>query len=137
MCKGEPIEYLRDEAMVVIPPGDPEVSTAFAVFDESVEALRTFVLGRLERRGSMVPAPAGVKCDVVVPVVVSLVPRPDNSYDERAVSVAAPRRPGRAVRCWTVTWATCTTVSSTTRGRTSTASPRPPMSPWAATAGSS
>lgn len=97
MYKGEPIQYLRDEAMVVIPPGDPEVSTAFAVFDDSVEALRTFVLGRLGRRGSIVPAPAGVKCDALVPVVVSLVPRPDNSFDERAVSVAAPPRQGGSV----------------------------------------
>ncbi|MEU3216943.1 hypothetical protein [Streptomyces sp. NPDC006971] len=97
MYKGEPIEYLRDEAMVVIPPGDPEVSTAFAVFDDSVEALRTFVLGRLDRRGSMAPAPAGVKCDALVPVVVSLVPRPDNSYDRRAISVAAPPGQGGSV----------------------------------------
>ncbi|MFC8277739.1 hypothetical protein ACFUJR_35440 [Streptomyces sp. NPDC057271] len=98
MRKGEPIRYVPDRKMVVIPPGDPRTSTAIAVFDDSVTALRTFVLAHLKRREARVPAPRGVGCDVLIPVVVSLVPRPDNTYNSRAISVAAPEaRGGSAV----------------------------------------
>ncbi|MFD0147466.1 MULTISPECIES: hypothetical protein [unclassified Streptomyces] len=95
MRKGEPIRYVPDRAMVVIPPGDPETSTAVAVFDDSVTALRTFVLGHLEQRDARVPASGGgVKADALIPVVVNLVPRPDNTHNSRAISVAAPESQG-------------------------------------------
>ncbi|CAM5263214.1 Recombinase RecB OS=Streptomyces aurantiogriseus OX=66870 GN=GCM10010251_82040 PE=4 SV=1 [Streptomyces aurantiogriseus] len=72
-------------------PGDPvkDFAPGFAVFDDSVPALRVFVLGQLRKEGIR-PAPHKAKCDAVIPIRVSLVPRPDNDYDTRAVSVAAP-----------------------------------------------
>ncbi|WP_335932756.1 hypothetical protein [Streptomyces sp. PTD5-9] len=91
------IQYLPDEELTVIPPGAPGTSTGFAVFDDSVGALRAFVLGRLGRRGAVVPAPRAAKCDALIPVVVGLVPRPDNSHNPRAVSVTAPPRQGGSV----------------------------------------
>ncbi|MEU8621640.1 hypothetical protein [Streptomyces sp. NPDC048623] len=90
MRTGEPIRHMPDLGLVVIPPGDPKVSVSFAVFDDSVAALRAFVLPRLRRPGAVVRAPRGARSTALVPVVVGLTPRPDNTYNPRAVSVTAP-----------------------------------------------
>ncbi|WP_137991425.1 hypothetical protein [Streptomyces vilmorinianum] len=94
MRKGEPIRYVPDQDMVLIPPGDPKVTTAFAVFDDSFPALRTFVLGHLKRRAAIVTPPRGVRGDALIPVVIGLVPRPDNTYNSQAISVTAPPHQG-------------------------------------------
>lgn len=80
-------------------PGDPakDFAPGFAVFDDSVAALRSFVLGRLRTPGPRVPPPGRSDCDAVVPVTLNLVPRPDNDYDARAISVAAPPTHGGSV----------------------------------------
>ncbi|WP_225823921.1 hypothetical protein [Streptomyces naphthomycinicus] len=90
MSSRDTIQYASDAGMLMI-PGDPakDFSPGFAVFDDSVPALRAFVLGQL-RKDSVRPAPRKADCGAVIPVRVSLVPRPDNDYDARAVSVAAP-----------------------------------------------
>ncbi|MFH9089357.1 hypothetical protein [Streptomyces sp. NPDC017673] len=97
MSSRDAIQYAPDAGLLMV-PGDPATdhSPAFAVFDDSVPALRAFVLSRL-RRESVRPAPPKAKCDAVVPVRVSLVPRPDNDHDTRAVSVAAPPEHGGSV----------------------------------------
>ncbi|WP_189711935.1 hypothetical protein [Streptomyces phaeofaciens] len=97
MSSGETIQHAPDEGMLMI-PGDPtqDFTPAFAVFDDSVPALRAFVLRHL-RKDSVVPAPPRAKCDIVIPIRVGLVPRPDNDYDSRAVSVAAPPHHGGSV----------------------------------------
>ncbi|WP_225809491.1 hypothetical protein [Streptomyces spinosus] len=97
MSSRDAIQYAPDAGLLVI-PGDPAEDHAlgFAVFDDSVPALRAFVLSRL-RRESVRPAPREAGCDAVIPVRVSLVPRPDNDYDTRAVSVAAPPEDGGSV----------------------------------------
>ncbi|BCM64961.1 MULTISPECIES: hypothetical protein [Streptomyces] len=90
MSSRDTVQYAADAGLLMI-PGDPakDVAPGFAVFDDSVPALRAFVLGRL-RKEDVRPAPRKAGCDAVIPVRVSLVPRPDNDYDSRAVSVAAP-----------------------------------------------
>ncbi|MCX2184192.1 hypothetical protein KV205_27210 [Streptomyces sp. SKN60] len=90
MRTGESISHRPELGLVVIPPGDPKVSVSFAVFDDSVPALRAFVLSRLGGAGAVERAPSGARCTRLVPVVVGLVPRPDNTYNPRAVSVTAP-----------------------------------------------
>lgn len=97
MPSRDPIQYAPDAGLLMI-PGDPakDFAPAFAVFDDSVPALRAFVLGRL-RKENVRPVPPKAKCDAVIPVRVALVPRPDNDYDTRAVSVAAPPHHGGSV----------------------------------------
>ncbi|MGW0120600.1 hypothetical protein [Streptomyces sp. NPDC003327] len=93
------VQYDPATGMLMI-PGDPAKDHApgFAVFDDSVPALRDFVLGALRAPGPRVPPPpARADCDLVVPVVLNLVPRPDNDYDARAISVAAPPGHGGSV----------------------------------------
>ncbi|MEW2624064.1 hypothetical protein [Streptomyces sp. NPDC048106] len=97
MSSRDTIQYAPDVDLLMI-PGDPakDFAPGFAVFDDSVSALRAFVLGRL-RKEDVRPAPPKAKCDAVIPVRVALVPRPDNDYDSRAVSVAAPPHHGGSV----------------------------------------
>ncbi|MFD5257269.1 hypothetical protein ACFWM5_31150 [Streptomyces bobili] len=79
-------------------PGDPakDLSSGFAVFGDSVPALRAFILDRL-RKENIRPAAPKAKGGAVIPVRVGLVPRPDNDYDTRAVSVTAPPCDGLSV----------------------------------------
>ncbi|MEU7135745.1 hypothetical protein [Streptomyces sp. NPDC046261] len=97
MSSRETIQYASDVDLLMI-PGDPskDFAPAFAVFDDSVPALRAFVLDRL-RKEDVRPAPPKARCEAVIPVRVSLVPRPDNDYDTRAISVAAPPGHGGSV----------------------------------------
>ncbi|WP_284117698.1 hypothetical protein [Streptomyces fragilis] len=79
-------------------PGDPakDYSPGFAVFDDSVPALRAFILDRL-RKENIRPAAPRAKSGAVIPVRVGLIPRPDNDYDTSAVSVAAPPCDGGSI----------------------------------------
>ncbi|MES4889703.1 hypothetical protein [Streptomyces sp. NPDC096012] len=97
MSSRETIQYAPDVGLLMI-PGDPskDVSAGFAVFDDSVPALRAFLLDRL-RKEDIRPAAPRTKDGAVIPVRVGLVPRPDNDYDTRAVSVTAPPCHGGSV----------------------------------------
>ncbi len=97
MSSRETIQYDPDVGLLMI-PGDPtkDFSPGFAVFDDSVPALRAFVLDRL-RKENIRPAAPKAKDGAVIPVRVGLVPRPDNDYDTRAVSVTAPPCHGGSV----------------------------------------
>ncbi|MER6349141.1 hypothetical protein ACWC10_25835 [Streptomyces sp. NPDC001595] len=97
MSSRNPIQYAPDAGMLMI-PGDPatDFAPAFAVFDDCVPTLRAFVLSHM-RKDSVRPAPPQAKYDAVIPVRVNLVPRPDNDYDSRAVSVATPPGHGGSV----------------------------------------
>ncbi|MFE1287317.1 hypothetical protein [Streptomyces sp. NPDC058751] len=97
MSGRDAIQYAPDAGLLMI-PGDPakDFATGFAVFDDSVPALRALVLDRL-RKEHVRPAPPGAKCDAVIPVRAGLVPRPDNDHDTRAVSVAASPHHGGSV----------------------------------------
>ncbi|MBL1104539.1 hypothetical protein JK361_08005 [Streptomyces sp. 5-8] len=89
MSRRDTIRYASDVGLLML-PGDPakDFASSFAVFDDSVPALRSYLLSRL-RKEAVRPAPSKAQCDAVIPVRVGLVPRPDNDYDTRAVSVAA------------------------------------------------
>ncbi|MGA5278773.1 hypothetical protein ACPCKL_34525 [Streptomyces cellulosae] len=97
MSSRDTIQYAPDVGLLMI-PGDPakDYSPGFAVFDDSLPALRAFVLDRL-RRENIRPAAPKAKDGAVIPVRVGLVPRPDNDYDTRAVSVTAPPCHGGSV----------------------------------------
>ncbi|MFF8322280.1 hypothetical protein ACF06V_34635 [Streptomyces bobili] len=97
MSSRDTIQYAPDVGLLMI-PGDPakDHSRGFAVFDDSVPALRAFILDRL-RKENIRPAAPKAKDGAVIPVRVGLVPRPDNDYDTRAVSVAAPPCHGGSV----------------------------------------
>ncbi|MET9013186.1 hypothetical protein ABZX74_20025 [Streptomyces olivaceoviridis] len=97
MSSRDAIQYAPDAGLLMI-PGDPakDHTPGFAVFGDSVPALRAFVL-RLLRKENVRPAPGTAESAAVIPVRVSLVPRPDNDYDTRAVSVAAPPEHGGSV----------------------------------------
>ncbi|MFJ4584650.1 hypothetical protein [Streptomyces echinatus] len=97
MSSRDTIQYAPDVGLLMI-PGDParDFAPGFAVFDDCVATLRSYLLGLL-RKEAVRPAPAKAKCDAVIPVRLSLVPRPDNDYDTRAVSVAAPPGHGGSV----------------------------------------
>ncbi|MFB9734159.1 hypothetical protein ACFQE4_02110 [Streptomyces thermocoprophilus] len=90
------IQYAPDEGLLMI-PGDPrkDRSTGFAVFDDCVPALRAFVLARLRKED--IRRHPGDRDGLVIPVRLGLVPRPDNDYDSRAVSVTAPPCDGGSV----------------------------------------
>ncbi|AVH93730.1 MULTISPECIES: hypothetical protein [Streptomyces] len=96
MSSCETIQYTPDGLLTI--PGDRanDFSLGFAVFDDSVPALRAFILDRL-RKENIRPAASKAKYDAVIPVRVGLVPRPDNDYDTRAVSVTAPPCDGGSV----------------------------------------
>ncbi|MFF8196176.1 hypothetical protein ACF05L_36115 [Streptomyces bobili] len=97
MSSHETIQYAPDVGLLMI-PGDPakDFSPGFAVFDDSVPALRAFILDRL-RKENIRPAAPKAKDGAVIPVRVGLVPRPDNDYDTRAVSVTVPPCHGGSV----------------------------------------
>ncbi|NJC73908.1 hypothetical protein HC031_29970 [Planosporangium thailandense] len=52
--------------------------------------MRTFVTRRLAEANALIHKPHYADCAAVLPVVVSFVPRPDNDYNPRAISVAMP-----------------------------------------------
>ncbi|SCL72454.1 hypothetical protein GA0070606_6117 [Micromonospora citrea] len=84
--------------MVVIPPGRTRYSTGIAVFDDSVAALRRFVTDSLARAEGFVEARnRHDEIELRLPVVLGLMPRPDNTYNPKAISAVAPPSSGGSV----------------------------------------
>src|SRR3954447_7904435 len=83
--------------LTVLPPGDAERGFGFAVWDDAAPAFRRFALAYMRDRNRILSAPADARCAAIVPVLLALVPRPDNSYDSRAIAVTAPRSHGGEV----------------------------------------
>lgn len=84
------IEFDAQRGLILIPPGDPQYVIAFAIWDDSLDAYRNFAQRSLTATDEILKNPSFSSADAVLPVVVSLVPRPDNNYNSDAVSVAAP-----------------------------------------------
>ncbi|WP_433393045.1 hypothetical protein [Micromonospora sp. KLBMP9576] len=92
------IVYEPSARMVVIPRGNTRYSTGIAVFDDSVEALRRFVFDSLTRADRLVEARnRHDEIELRLPVVLGLVPRPDNTYNPNAISAVAPPSSGGSV----------------------------------------
>ncbi|MEU3455348.1 hypothetical protein ABZ671_17385 [Micromonospora sp. NPDC006766] len=92
------IVYEPSEQMVLIPRGNTRYSTGIAVFDDTVDALRRFVLDSLTRADSVVGARnRHDEVELRLPVVLGLVPRPDNTHNPKAISVVAPPARGGSV----------------------------------------
>jgi hypothetical protein len=78
----EAYQILRRGDRIILPPtGDPQSGVAFSTWDDAEPALRRFC--RAARKGR-------ARGRDWVATEVALVHRPDNSYNPRAVSVAAP-----------------------------------------------
>ncbi|MGW2841146.1 hypothetical protein ACWCWD_25540 [Streptomyces sp. NPDC001493] len=83
-----------DSGLLLVPAGDVEFSIGVGLWDDAVDTYRTFVerslVGGWEKsvvRASV--AGRSAKQDLA-PLPVQLVPRPDNEYNPKAISVAAP-----------------------------------------------
>ncbi|MFE1320926.1 hypothetical protein [Kitasatospora phosalacinea] len=89
------IESASEARTTMIPTGDPTFAIGVGLWRESKprETFRSFAQDQLSRLGSNGPTGIGrgrKDDDTVLPVVVQLVPRPDNTYNPEAISVAAP-----------------------------------------------
>ncbi|MFY1661243.1 hypothetical protein [Micromonospora sp. WMMD1274] len=92
------IAYQPQVGMVVIPRGNTSSRAGIAVFDDSVAALRRFVFDNLTRADQIVEARnRHDEIELRLPVVLGLVPRPDNTYNRKAISAAAPPGGGGSV----------------------------------------
>ncbi|MGW4806903.1 hypothetical protein [Kitasatospora sp. NPDC004272] len=81
--------------ITMIPAGDPTFAIGVGLWRESKprETFRSFAQDQLSRHESDAPARTGrgrKDDDEVLPVVVQVVPRPDNTYNPDAISIAAP-----------------------------------------------
>ncbi|MFF3354035.1 hypothetical protein ACFYWN_15520 [Streptomyces sp. NPDC002917] len=97
MSSRDTIQYAPDAGLLMI-PGDPakDFAPGFAVFDDSVPALRAFVLGTAaEGKRQAGTAQGEVRCRHTR--TRGSHPPADNDYDTRAVSVAAPPHHGGSV----------------------------------------
>lgn len=83
-----------DSGMLLIPANDPEFSHGVALWDDADATYRSFIRHSLSEgweRKIFTAAIAGrSEKQQVVPVLVQFVPRPDNDYNPKAISVAAP-----------------------------------------------
>ncbi|WP_328885055.1 hypothetical protein [Streptomyces sp. NBC_00316] len=83
-----------DSGMLLIPANDPEFSHGVALRDDADAAYRSFIRHSLSagwEKNIFRAAMAGrSEKQTVVPVLVQFVPRPDNDYNPKAISVAAP-----------------------------------------------
>ncbi|WP_035867447.1 hypothetical protein [Kitasatospora cheerisanensis] len=77
-----------ESGITMIPAGDPEFAIGVGLWREEKprETLRSFVQDRLALRGTE----RGGRAGELLPVVVQLVPRPDNAHNPEAIGVAAP-----------------------------------------------
>lgn len=92
------IAFESAAGMVLIPPGNTRHSTGIAVFDDSVAALRRFVLDNLTHADRIVEArDRHDEVELRLPVVLGLTPRPDNAYNPQAIAVVAPSSSGGSV----------------------------------------
>jgi len=83
-----------ESGLLMIPPNDAEVSIGVALWDDAEVVYQSFVKDSLldgweQRIFEGVVAGRSEK-QQLLPVVVQLVPRPDNDYNPMAISVAAP-----------------------------------------------
>lgn len=88
------VRFDEVERLTVIPAVRRGRSIGFSTWDDTVDAVRAFVHRQLSDPSRIVGQPKAADCDALIPVLVSLYPRPDNDYDQRAISVAAPPRHG-------------------------------------------
>ncbi|MEU4358953.1 hypothetical protein [Streptomyces virginiae] len=83
-----------DSRMLLIPAGDPGFSLGVALWDDADDVYRSFVRSALsegwEKRVFRAAVGGRSEKGLHLPVVVQLVPRPDNDYNPKAISVAAP-----------------------------------------------
>ncbi|GLW75429.1 hypothetical protein Kpho02_77260 [Kitasatospora phosalacinea] len=89
------IESDPEARITMIPAGDPAFAIGVGLWRENKprETFRSFAQDQLSRLGSNGFASTGrgrKDDDTVLPVVVQLVPRPDNTYNPDAISIAAP-----------------------------------------------
>ncbi len=76
--------------LTVIPPNDRRRGVSFAQWDEDAPTLRRLVLSHTTHARHIRKASEDADCDAVLPILLALVPRPDNDYDPRAIAVTAP-----------------------------------------------
>ncbi|MBC7273156.1 MAG: hypothetical protein H5T76_31415 [Streptomyces sp.] len=80
--------------MLLIPAAEPQFSHGVALWDDARAMYEAFVRDSLtegwEKRVFRAAVAGRGRKQAVVPVVVQLVPRPDNDYNPRVISVAAP-----------------------------------------------
>ncbi|WP_460493316.1 hypothetical protein [Dactylosporangium cerinum] len=75
--------------MVMIPPGHSRSPLAFSTWDDALDTMRQFVLGRLADETQPVEVlDENGRMQRRLPVILNLVPRPDNAYNPKAISVA-------------------------------------------------
>ncbi|MFF7359270.1 hypothetical protein [Streptomyces sp. NPDC008125] len=83
-----------DSGLLLVPAGEVEFSLGTGLWDDAADTYRTFVqrslVGGWEK--SVVRAAVAGRSEKqdLAPVLVQLVPRPDNEYNPKAISVAAP-----------------------------------------------
>ncbi len=97
VCNAWPVTSASDasrleelEQLTVIPRGDRKQGTVFWLQDDAAPAIRRFFKVHTRDRRRVVRNPKNSDCDAVIPVLLALVPRPDNDYDPQAVAVTAP-----------------------------------------------
>ncbi|MFF4758307.1 hypothetical protein [Streptomyces sp. NPDC001292] len=83
-----------ESGLLLVPAHEAKFSVGVALWDDTVDVYRSFVRRSLADGWEKSVFRAAVKgrCEkqAVLPVVVQLVPRPDNEYNPKAISVAAP-----------------------------------------------
>jgi hypothetical protein len=84
------LRFDAEAQLTVIPPGDLQRGFGVALWHDAAPRLRRFILVNTRDRSRITTAPAEANCDAIIPVLVGLIPRPDNDYDDRAIAVTAP-----------------------------------------------
>ncbi|MFF3502026.1 hypothetical protein [Streptomyces sp. NPDC003247] len=92
--KGGSIAEDPGSGMVLIPAAEAKFSVGVALWDDTDAVYRSFLRGRLTEGWEKDTFRASVAGrghrQTLLPVLVQLVPRPDNDYNPAAISVAAP-----------------------------------------------
>lgn len=86
--------------MIVIPCGEPRYAVGTSLWSDAVETFAVFAQCELSRPGSRIVKVFREDPEEpveVLPVLVSLTPRPDNTYNPRAISVTAPADYGGSI----------------------------------------
>ena len=86
-----------DAQLLVLPPGDLKHGFGFAGWQDTVPAFRRFILTHTRDDSRIITAPKAADCAAIIPVLLTLTPRPDNDYDSRAIAVTAPPNHGGSV----------------------------------------
>ncbi|MFI2641959.1 hypothetical protein [Streptomyces sp. NPDC018610] len=87
-----------ESGLLLVPPAEAKFSVGVALWDDADDVYRSFVRQSLPdgwEDSVLEDAVAGrSERQTLLPVVVQLVPRPDNDYNPKAISVAAPPSQG-------------------------------------------